>query len=343
MSSRASLVVAAFVVALWVCPAERFRVVTYNVENLFDTCHDVGFDDLEFLPSSGKKWDSRRYWAKQGRLARVIAAVGGDSPAELVALCEVENDSCVRDLCRRTHLARLGYDYVMTQSWDSRGIDVALLYQPMRFRLLSVRSCRVPLGTGRERRTTRDILHAAGLLVTGDTLDVFVCHFPSRRNGKAAARHRLTVAAELRALADSVMNRRAKPAVLMLGDFNDEYWNASLRNGLGVLPPPGGSAVNPCRYYALSAGLKSGSIRGTYKYKETWNQLDQIIVSGTLLFPESSMSAVPGGCRIFAPSFLSLPDESLGGVKPFRNYLSSLYLGGFSDHFPLVADFRLRR
>ena len=27
-----------------------FGVMTYNVENLFDTCHDAGFDDYEFLP-----------------------------------------------------------------------------------------------------------------------------------------------------------------------------------------------------------------------------------------------------------------------------------------------------
>ena len=29
---------------------EPLRLLTYNVENLFDTCHDAGFDDYEFLP-----------------------------------------------------------------------------------------------------------------------------------------------------------------------------------------------------------------------------------------------------------------------------------------------------
>ena len=85
-------------------------------------------------------------------------------------------------LCRRTRLARLGYEYLVTHSADRRGIDVALLYQPETFALLHSETYRVPYDSLRER-PTRDLLHAAGRLPFGDTLDVFVVHFPSRRGG----------------------------------------------------------------------------------------------------------------------------------------------------------------
>ena len=51
-----------------------------------------------------------------------------DTPA-LVALCEVENDSVLRDLTRYSVLREAGYRYVITHSPDERGINVALLYQ----------------------------------------------------------------------------------------------------------------------------------------------------------------------------------------------------------------------
>ena len=69
----------------------------------------------------------------------------------------------------------------MTDSPDLRGIDVALLYQRDLFKLLSSRSISIPL-LG-QYRPTRDLLYVSGLLLTGDTLDVFVCHLPSRSGG----------------------------------------------------------------------------------------------------------------------------------------------------------------
>ena len=33
----------------------------YNLENLFDTCHDVGHNDYEYLPSSKTPWNTEKY------------------------------------------------------------------------------------------------------------------------------------------------------------------------------------------------------------------------------------------------------------------------------------------
>lgn len=339
--SRRIFLLLYFVVA--VCPAmsqaERFRVVCYNVENLYDTCHDDGFDDYEFLPHAERGWNTTRYWAKLGRICRVLAAAGGDAPADVVGLCEVENDTVVRDLCERTRLCRLGYRYVVTKSADSRGLDVALLFQPARFRLLKAETFRPPFDEA-YGRPTRGVLHAAGRLLTGDTLDIFLCHLPSRRGGtKAAARYRERVAAFIRRKADSLCSVRCHPAFLLMGDFNDESSDRSITRGLAARPFDNGQVPDPMSLYVLSHRLRaSDGIGGTYKYQGRWNQLDQMIVSGNLMSSAFSLHATSGSCRIFAPSFLTEPDAVHGGVKLRRTFLGPIYKGGYSDHLPLILD-----
>ncbi len=321
--------------------AQRFRVMTYNVENLFDTCHDAGFDDYEFLPDGKRRWNSGRYWGKQDRLCRVIAMAGGEAPVDLVGLCEVENDSVLRDLTERTRLRRLGYKYEVTHSLDVRGLDVALLYQPRRFRVLSSNGLTVPPDKA-YGRPTRDILHVSGLLQSGDTLDVFVCHLPSRRGGaKAVEDFRSSAAQFLRQKADSVLRQRQRPALVLMGDFNDAATDRSLDKGFGVrLLPPGGEAAHPSEFYALSADLRTEcGVCGTYKYRGEWNRLDQMIVSGALLTPSAPYFVHRGTSRNFAPYALLQSDKTHGGHRPHPTFQGPLYVSGFSDHLPLVADF----
>ncbi len=124
--------------------SRTLRVMEWNVENLFDTVHDEGFQDQEFLPGSERRWTSHRYWQKMTELARVVVAVGEDGGIpDLIGLCEVENDSVLTTFTRRSVLRHLGYRYVMSRSEDLRGVDVALLYQPARFGLIDYRSPRV--------------------------------------------------------------------------------------------------------------------------------------------------------------------------------------------------------
>ena len=95
---------------------ETFVFAEYNVENLFDTVHCEGKQDADFTPQGAYHWTHQRYRSKLRALARVIASFSDDKPAALVALCEVENDSVVRDLAERTRLARMGYSYIVTNS-----------------------------------------------------------------------------------------------------------------------------------------------------------------------------------------------------------------------------------
>ena len=112
-----------------------FTLVELNCENLFDCKDDSLHNDNEWLPDAIRRWTHKRYWQKLNNIGQEIIACGeteGGAWAlpDLVALCEVENDSVLFDLSRRSLLRKAGYDYVMTCSPDERGIDVAAIHLP---------------------------------------------------------------------------------------------------------------------------------------------------------------------------------------------------------------------
>lgn len=317
-----------------------FRVMSWNVENLFDTHHDSLKNDEEFLPEALRHWNYSRYKKKLDDIARVIVAVGEWNPPALVGLCEVENDTVLRDLTRRSPLKNLDYRYVMTNSPDQRGIDVALLYQRDLFKLLSYRSISIP--SFKQHRPTRDLLHVSGLLLTGDTLDVFVCHLPSRSGGaKESEPYRLFAAQKLRTEVDSLLKGRFHPQLIIMGDFNDYPTNKSINKILEAEAPPATSEVSPLKLYHLLARKAKSRDFGSYKYRGEWGLLDHLIVSGTLLDATKNFFTCEEKANVFQPSFLLIDDEKYGDKEPFRTYKGMRYQGGFSDHLPIFTDFEL--
>lgn len=231
-----------------------FRIVSYNVENLFDFRHDTLKNDYEFLPDATRHWNYSKYRKKLDNIARVIIATGGWTPPALVALCEVENDSVMRDLTRYSALREADYRYVMTQSPDERGIDVALLYQRNLFKLLSYQS--LPVDKPRKNsRPTRDILHVSGLLLNRDTLDVLVAHFPSRSGGaRESEPYRLLAARKVKHAIDSLYTIRRHPQIVLLGDFNDYPENKSVKEVLEAAAPSTlQDSLRPQKLYHLLA------------------------------------------------------------------------------------------
>ena len=107
----------------------EYTVVSYNVENLFDTVDDPKIPDEEFLPESEKKWDNERYQKKLNDIARVISEVNPKELPEIVGLVEIENQTVLEDLIRTGILKDRGYAIIHEESPDYRGIDVALIYR----------------------------------------------------------------------------------------------------------------------------------------------------------------------------------------------------------------------
>ena len=114
--------------------ASFLTFVELNCENLFDCRHDSLKQDTEWLPDGARHWTPARYWRKLNNLGQEILSCQEDGVPDLVALVEVENDTCLFDLTHRSLLRNAGYEYLMTESPEVRGIDVALLYQPFSFR-----------------------------------------------------------------------------------------------------------------------------------------------------------------------------------------------------------------
>ncbi|MDD2953377.1 MAG: endonuclease [Parabacteroides sp.] len=322
-----------------------FRVMAYNVENLFDTRDNPAKDDDEHLPSGNRYWTPSRYYRKLQQLAKVISAAGGWTTPALIGLCEVENDSVLHHLTRRTPLRKQDYRYIITQSPDPRGINVALLYQRDQFCYLRHESIPIRF-SGNRHKLTRDILHVCGKIITGDTLDVFVCHFPSRYGGeKESERDRLDAARTLRESSDSLFMAREKPRILIMGDFNDTPQDRSIAEILAAQAFTGNTQTadsTSYTYYNLFASPRITRFPGSHKYQGEWSQLDQIIVSRGLITQGSPMRIIPESIRVFAPDFLLTKDKTWRGLRPFRTYYGFKYEGGFSDHLPLIADFRIQ-
>ena len=314
---------------------ERFVVMEYNVENLFDCRHDSLKKDTEFLPGSIRGWNSFRFREKLKRLSKVIYAAGSGDVPDLVALCEVENRYCLTSLVKYSPLREAGYRFIMTDSPDERGIDVALLYQPFKFKVRSSESIRIQYSEA--TRPTRDILHVTGITAAGNILDVFVCHMPSRSGGKKVSEpYRLFTAGVLRHKVDSVLNLRENPNIIVMGDFNDYPEDSALVEVLQARRP--GTVIDDrCLY-----NLMDGKRRGTYKYKNEWGILDHMIVNGRMLQKDNALCTTYEQVSVLDFPFLLAEDEKYGGVKPFRTYNGMRYNEGYSDHLPIRMIMELK-
>lgn len=308
---RLAILLFGLLTALPVAGQRSLRLMTWNVENLFDTRHDSLHQDHEFLPSGERHWTPARYRRKLKDVARVVMAAGGDSPPDIIALQEVENDTVMRDLTQRGLLWAMGYEYLMTNSMDRRGIDVALMYLPYSFRPLQWRTVRVA-SQAHSLPPTRDLLWACGLTPNGDTLHVIVCHLPSRQGGKVGTRNRMLAAKTLATLTDSI---GLEQNIVVMGDFN---------------------AAPHDRIFKILKGLETCAPRqrhpheGTYRYRGQWSWIDHIMVSASLKK------------KISRPMLYTAPwmqdQSSQGGWYPRRTYRGPSYHGGVSDHVPLVIN-----
>ena len=293
-------------------------LVELNCENMFDCQHDSLKDDTEWMPDGKRKWTPARYWRKLNHIGQEILSCQQEGVPDLVALVEVENDSCLFDLTRRSLLRGAGYEYLMTQSPDVRGIDVALLYQPMTFRPICYDYLDVKPLEG--MRPTRDILYVKGETLLGDTLHVFVVHAPSRYGGEKQSRPNRQLIADR--LMSVVRQLPVDAKVIIAGDFNDGATDPALRfledNGL---------------HNVTAKAMGSHGAKATYRYQGVWQSIDHVFVSTVLLnsVEQSFINDAP---------FLLEEDKKYGGVKPLRTYNGYRYQRGFSDHLPLVVRFR---
>ena len=294
----------AFVIQSAVLAQDSLTIISYNVEYLFDCQHDTLKNDSSFLPDGMHHWTYYRYQTKLDRIAQVIVNISGWESAEMVGLCEVENERCLRDLCYR--LKRFHYKFVHYESADKRGIDVALLYDSTKVKILNSKPLRVDL----QGDVTRDILYVEALVGNQDTLHAMVCHLPSKLGGAAATEGKRNAAKQvIQQQVDSILRMQSEAKIVVMGDMNSE-----VKDDLQGMS----NMMIGCE--------KEG--KGTHKYKGIWSCLDQFYLSTTLKNNTNVM--------IFSPEWLLEEDTKYLDYQPKRTYVGYRYHDGYSDHLPVV-------
>lgn len=285
------------------------RIVSYNVENLFDTKHDTLKNDSSFLPEGMHHWTYRRYQTKIDRIAQVLVNIGGWESVPLVGLCEVENARCLRNLCYK--LRRFHYKYVHYDSPDERGVDVALLYDSTRLSILNSRALSLSL----DGDATRDILYVSALYEQRDTVHVMMCHLPSQLGGASNTDWKRQRAKSLiQSQIDSILLLQPSANIVVMGDMNTSAQD-DLTGMVNLMIPI----------------QKMG--QGTHKYQGIWTCLDQFYVSQSI--------ATKATTTIFSPWWLLEEDTKYLDYKPHRTYIGFRYNDGYSDHLPIVLHLRL--
>ena len=287
---------------------DSLTIVSYNVENLFDCEHDTLKNDCSFLPHGLHHWNDHHYQTKLNRIAQVLVNISGWESAALVGLCEVENKRCLRDLCYR--LRRFHYQYVHYESDDERGIDVALLYDSTKVKILNSKTLCVPL----ENDVTRDILYVKALIEGKDTLHAMVCHLPSQLGGSATTSKKRQIAKQvIQNEINTILHVQPKANVVVMGDMNSE-------------------AIDDLQgMNNLMIDLEKEGI-GTHKYQGMWSCLDQFYVSSAL---KNTTRA-----SVFSPEWLLEEDTKYLDYQPKRTYVGYRYHDGYSDHLPVVLNIK---
>lgn len=309
----------------------------YNVENLFDIIDDPEKDDEEFTPEGPKNYTEAVYGQKLQNLARVISVMGTDVSPDgiaLLGLSEIENEGVVRDLLEQPGLKERDYGIIHYESPGNRGIDVGLIYQKKYFFPMNSRSLPVRFFEDGEARTTRDVLLVSGLL-DGDTVHVFVNHWPSRRGGVARSQPFRNAAAMTCKLAiDSLRQRYTAPKVILMGDLNDDPVSPSVRQILRAERKER-KAIQTGMFNPMYDFYRKGV--GTVAWNDAWNLFDQILISDAWL-PKDQEGYFFYKAGVFQQPWLHQKTGQYKGY-PFRSFVGDSFTGGYSDHFPVYAFF----
>ena len=321
----------------------------YNLENLFDTYHDEGKNDYEYLPEGANQWTEVKYDKKLHNMASVIKAIHDDNKVwhAVLGVSEIENRHVLEDLVSMPEIADANFQIVHYDGPDRRGVDVALLYRPSVFRVLESKS--IPFTfedsevqfemTPEEQADfrTRDILMVRGLL-GGEMFAFFVCHLPSRLGSKGN---------DLRSRGGEIVYQtsvelmREYPGIkiAVMGDMNDNPTDDSMAvylHGRENL-----DEVGPEDFYSpFLSMLKAGY--GSLAYRGEWNIYDLILVNEAMAKGSSGKLRIQPLVkqrkkvfygRIFQKDFMTQQDGPYKGT-PFRTFSNGAFVGGYSDHYP---------
>lgn len=311
---------------------QRIRVATWNVENLFDTENDPDHTgDDEFTTEGWRRWSEERYQLKTSHLAEVI----GEMRPDVLFMQEVENRAVLTNLVRVLGAMPEPYElpYIAhVESPSERGIDVAILSK--------VPFTKVELHMPVE--DMRGILEAHAQL-GGVEVVFYACHWKSWLGDMDANKEVRKKEAEcVRMLVEKCLEENPESVIFVAGDFNDNCDGESITQGLRA----GLERVETGLYHVVGAIPENE--RGSFYYarRKVWNTFDGIVIPAAMLRgpdregPEWRLAQEAPAVGVFKNE--RTMDED-GRPKPFRRVRkkdgTDVYMEGYSDHFPIWADF----
>ncbi len=269
--------------------AAGLRIVSWNIENFFDRFDDPYTRDEVTDPATVSKRRKRR-----------VAAGLLLLNADVVCIQEVENRSILRDL-NEGYLKELGYEVVLFEGNDNRGIDVAVLTRVPVVSVTSYRHLEFADAKGRPQRFRRDLLRVRlGGAFNGD---VYVVHLKSQGGGDPSDVVREAEAAAAAAILAAEMKANPNYRAVIAGDFNEVADQPTVQSFLAV------GMVDP----------HAGTEQYTYNQKPYLTRIDF-----TLCTPALAKDLAPGSAKI----------------GPELAVLKEVALTSASDHYPVVVELK---
>lgn len=273
--------------------AETITVGSYNVLNLFDAADD---------PYSADETTGPKPQTQVEALAKSIRALDAD----VLALLEVENRGVLQQFVD-VYLPDMGYEVVLYEGNDMRGIDTAVLSRLPVGPVTSHRHLRFKDTQGHTIRFQRDLLQVRLEPPTGVPFDLFVVHLKSKAgDDDDGLEIRLPEAQLVRSILDQKLKADPQAAFLVAGDFNDTLDSHPLHAILGS-----GSS----KLIAFVDDLPDDA-RVTYNKPPYRGMIDFILAS-------------PAMAQRYLPKSYNIPYDGSPSTTG-------------SDHNPVLARFRLR-
>lgn len=337
MMKKSTLIIcfllSAFVVFAKDKKEQLYGVAFYNLENLFDTRHDEGKKDYEYLPDGRNKWDDEKYQAKLKNMSTVLSMLATDKLPEgpaVIGMAEVENNRVLQDLLKQPALADRGYEMIHYEGPDERGVDCAFFYNPKIYTPTSSRLVPYRLMQPTDR-PTRGFLVIDGKLA-GERVAFIINHWPSRG---AASPYREHAGEQVRALKDSLQSLDRKIKIVIMGDMNDDPMDKSMAEALGARQKKENvekrGLFNPW-WDTLASG------NGTLKYRGKWNLFDQIVFTENFLKKRTRKLSYSSH-EIFQRDFMLQQEGKYKGY-PKRTHAGGKWMNGYSDHLPTIVYFQ---
>ncbi|MBX7231322.1 MAG: endonuclease/exonuclease/phosphatase family protein [Bdellovibrionales bacterium] len=329
----------------------RFSVMNYNVENLFDTLPDPQREDYTYLPFATKQnkehqikcsqlssrqgeclyrdWNETALHRKLKRLSEVILATNQGKGPDLLILEEVENIRVLRIL-NDEYLQKAGYSsVVLIEGPDTRGIDIGMLSRLPLTEPAKLHTIPYEPKNENDRvwmARSRGILQAQFQLPTNETLIAFGVHLPSQANPPYWREQALNFINKLKSqLPENQM-------IIVGGDFNI---SAEEDLKLGFL------REKLSQSWLVSHQMGCSKCDGTHNYRGKWSFFDVLLFSPQ--FSSQLKSDSPFHWRL-KPESIQVINATRYQTTPYNTpaHFDENKPYGVSDHYPIYAELELK-